>query len=75
MKHNQKIAGAVVSALLFLMLFFGYFLIAVLTEDIPPVLRIVMGLFYLGLCAGLLIALYRRIKEIEGGEEDDLDNY
>ncbi|MCR5795858.1 MAG: hypothetical protein K6G61_11000 [Solobacterium sp.] len=75
MDHNRKIAGAVVSALLFLMLFFGYFLVMILADDIPPIFRIVFGLFYLGLCAGLLHALYRRITEIEGGEEDDLDDY
>lgn len=74
-RHNQKIAGAAVSAVLFAMLFFGYFLLMVWIDDIPLYIRIVFGLFYLALCAGVLKALYSRITEIKGGEEDDLDNY
>ena len=49
---------------------------AILTvTDIPPALRLLIGLGSLGLLGVSVFVLIERIREIKSGEEDDLDRY
>ena len=73
--HEKKIAGAVFAAVLMITLFLAYPFILSLIDDLPAVIRYGFSAFYILLAAGTLYQLTMRIKEIKGGEEDDLDNY
>ena len=73
--HEKKIAGAVFAAVLMITLFLAYPFILSLIDDLPAVIRYGFSAFYIRLAAGTLYQLIMRIKEIKGGEEDDLDNY
>ena len=73
--HGRKITGAVISAALMIALFLTYPVILSLIDDLPPVITYLFSTFYILLAAGTLYMLIERIREIKGGEEDDLDNY
>ena len=73
--HESKIAGAVVSAALMITLFMVYPFALNLIGDLPFAVRFGFSGFYIALAAGVLYQLIMRIREIKGGEEDDLDNY
>ena len=73
-KHGKKIAGAVISAgviILYYVIFFGI----IMSEVENPVVRILLGAGPALIAAALIYVLIQRIKEIKGGEEDDLGKY
>ena len=70
---KQKIAPIVITVL-----FVGYLLVYIVflffaTSFHPAIALLALPL--LALAAGMVYILYTRIKEIDGGEEDDLSNY
>ena len=73
-KHGKKIAGAVISAgaiILYYVIFFGI----IMSEVERPVVKILLGAGPALIAAALIFVLIQRIKEIKGGEEDDLGKY
>ena len=73
-KHGKKIAGAVISAgviILYYVFFFGI----IMSEVESPVVKILLGAGPALIAAALIFVLIQRIKEIKGGEEDDLGKY
>ena len=73
-KHMKKMIAPIVIAAVFL-IYLGIYA-AILTnipEFHPAVILMTIPLVLLG--AGMLYALFTRIREIRSGEEDDLDNY
>jgi len=77
-QNAMKKTGAIVAALL-VILYFGSMLGVCLwagTIDKPPVAILVIIFVSLGLpIAGVIVALFQRIKEINGGEEDEAGKY
>lgn len=80
-KHSRKIASTVCAAVVIAILgiYLAIFLYTLLDtscgEWIAIAVLIVYGLVILALIAGVLAALRQRLREIEGGEEDDAKKY
>ena len=76
--RQKKKAGVWLSVLALLLLLAGYALFTAQVHQglgIPLSLLLVPGFLLLVLAAGLLLAARSRMKEINGGEEDDLSQY
>lgn len=80
MRKNIK-RGAIISAAAVVVFFLVYLVLlatAVLEvpEDTIGVLAVVFaGAIFLAIIAGVLLALRQRLKEIDGGEEEDAKQY
>lgn len=78
---GKGFAGAVavtvvVAVLMFLLtggLLTGYF--GGYTEPLATALILFCALMYLAVAGGVIVSLYRRWKEIQGGEEDEAKKY
>ena len=79
--HRSKYLGAVWGAAVMLVLMAGLFALIVWgftisPEEAPPLaLIIVLAAIPLVIIFGVLLALYQRIKQIRGGEEDAAAEY
>lgn len=76
-KRRKKVAPLIVTAL-FLALFAGLFTLMVVgtaAHEVPVVATVLVGAVCLGFIVGLVLAVRRRIDEIEGGEEDEAAQY
>ncbi|MGN0268337.1 MAG: hypothetical protein ACI4D7_11760 [Lachnospiraceae bacterium] len=69
---KKKIAPIVVTVvmILYFVLYFG-----VLVAVVPGVLKFLLGIIPLLLGCCMLYVCIQRLKEIDGGEEDDLSKY
>lgn len=74
-KHARKMTAPIVITVLFLLVFLAYGLLYISMDALPPGLRILMAIGMLALAVALVVVLIGRIREIKGGEEDDLGNY
>ncbi len=75
MKHWQKIAAPIVITSIMIVYYTGMAVFLIMVPSIPTgikILMIVISLILAGVMFGVLIS---RIKEIKGGEEDDLSQY
>lgn len=79
-KHKRKIFGAVISSLSFSLIFI--FLIALISyfqfteeDKIPWIVYGILLLLFIFPILSVIINLFRRIKEIKGGEEDEASKY
>ncbi len=71
-EHKKKMIAPVVITLLFLA-YLVFYIVGLLTVSNWSPVIFAVPLAALG--AGMVYALWSRIKEIRSGEEDDLDNY
>ena len=69
---KKKIAPVVITvcSVLYYALFFG-----VLLACLPGIFKIIFGVIPLLIALGMVYVCYERIKEIDGGEEDDISKY
>lgn len=69
---KKKIAPIVITILvvLYYILYFSIFIYAV-----PGIIKIIIGIIPLVLAGVMIYVCVERIKEINGGEEDDLSKY
>lgn len=81
-KQNKKKKGAWICALVVIgaaLAYLAFALIPLVSESFGDgfliAFLILYGLIFLAIIAGVLIALYQRLKEIEGGEEEDAKKY
>ena len=81
-KQNKKKIGAWICALVVIgaaLAYLAFALIPLVSESFGDgfviAFLILYGLIFLAIIAGVLIALYQRLKEIEGGEEEDAKKY
>ncbi len=75
MKHGKKMVAPIVIAVLIILYYVGIVVFFVSVPGIPFLIKMLMTVIPLllsGVMAGVLIS---RIKEIQGGEEDDLSKY
>ncbi len=75
MNHTKKMVAPVVIASLMLLYYIGVVLLFLLVGGIPFAVKLLMIVGPLAICGVTIGVLVSRIKEIEGGEEDDLSKY
>ncbi len=75
MNHTKKMIAPIIIASLMLLYYIGIVLLFLLVNGVPFVLKVVMIAGPLAICGVTIGVLVSRIKEIEGGEEDDLSKY
>lgn len=73
-KHSKKMIAPIIIAVLFILYIVIYF--TVLIEVIPfLLLKILFIIIPSALSIAMIFILAQRIKEIKGGQEDDLSKY
>ena len=72
--HGRKKIAPIVITVLFVGYLIVYIIILMYAGSFHPAFAL-LALPLLALAAGMVYTLYTRIKEIDGGEEDDLSNY
>ena len=72
--HRKKMIAPVAVTILFLLICAAYGLFYIVTE-IPLFIRVFVVVVLIALGVAMIATLIARIKEIKGGEEDDLNNY
>lgn len=78
MNHGKKMIAPIVVAAIIIIIIASYIRVALFLAyitGIPMIIRIVMIVIPLILAAVMFGVLISRIKEIKGGEEDDLSQY
>jgi len=75
MNHTKKMIAPVIIASLMLLYYIGIILLFLIVEEIPFAVKLLMIVGPLAICGVTIGVLVSRIKEIEGGEEDDLSKY
>jgi len=75
MKYWKKMAAPIIIAFLIILYYIGIAVFFMTVCGIPVGIRILMIVMPLILAAVMLGVLISRIKEIQGGEEDDLSQY
>lgn len=75
MEHWKKMAAPIIVALIVVLYYIGIAVLIISIPEIPIIFRILMVVVPLILAAVMIGVLISRIKEIKGGEEDDLSKY
>lgn len=75
MEHWKKMAAPIIVALIVVLYYIGIAVLMISIHGIPIIFRILMIVVPLILAAVMIGVLISRIKEIKGGEEDDLSKY
>ena len=75
MKYWKKMIAPIVIALVIILYYVGIAVFFMTIPVIPAIVKILMVVIPLILAAVMLGVLISRIKEIQGGEEDDLSQY
>ena len=75
MKYWKKMIAPIVIALVMILYYVGIAVFFMTISVIPAIVKILMTVIPLILAAVMLGVLISRIKEIQGGEEDDLSQY
>ena len=75
MKHWKKMVAPIVVALVVVLYYVGIAVLFMTVSGIPAVVQVLMVIIPLILAAVMIGVLISRIKEIQGGEEDDLSQY
>lgn len=75
MKHWKKMVAPVVIAFIMIVYYIGAAVFFMAVPGIPTVVKLLMIVVPLILAAVMVGVLISRIKEIQGGEEDDLSQY
>lgn len=73
--HKKKMAAPAVITVLFVVYYLGIAVAFFMVPEIPVIMKIVFTVVPLGLAAVMVGVFISRIKEIKGGEEDDLSKY
>lgn len=75
MNHGKKMIAPIVIAVIFIMYYVGIAVFLMTVPGIPSIVRLLLVVIPLLLAAVMLGVLISRIKEIQGGEEDDISQY
>ena len=71
---KKKMAGAIASAVV-VIIYYAVFFGIVMTSVGSVAIKLLMGFVPAALIIAVAVVCIQRIKEIKGGEEDDLGNY
>ena len=75
MNHGKKMIAPIVIAIIVIAYYVGIAVFLMTVPGIPGIVRVLLVVIPLILAAVMLGVLISRIKEIQGGEEDDLSQY
>ena len=75
MNHGKKMIAPIVIAIIFIAYYVGIAVFLMTLPGISGIVRVLLVVIPLILAAVMLGVLISRIKEIQGGEEDDLSQY
>lgn len=75
MKYWKKMIAPIVIAVVMILYYTGIAVFFMAIPVVPTVIRILMVVIPAVLAAVMIGVLISRIKEIQGGEEDDLSQY
>lgn len=75
MEHWKKMIAPVVITVIIILYYVGIAVFFVKIPGIPAAVKVLMVVIPLALAAVMTGVLISRIKEIQGGEEDDLSQY
>lgn len=75
MKHTKKMIAPAVITILMVLYYVGIAAFFMADNSVPGIARFLMIIIPLLLSAVMIGVFFSRIKEIKGGEEDDLSNY
>jgi hypothetical protein len=75
MNHWKKMIAPIVVALVITLYYIGIAVFFVKIPGIPTLIKVLMVVIPLALAVVMIGVLISRIKEIKGGEEDDLSQY
>ena len=75
MNHGKKMIAPIVIAIIFIAYYVGIAVFLMTVPGISGIVRVLLVVIPLILAAVMLGVLISRIKEIQGGEEDDLSQY
>ncbi len=75
MNHWKKMIAPIVVALVITLYYIGIAVFFVKIPGIPTLIKVLMVVIPLALAVVMTGVLIGRIKEIKGGEEDDLSQY
>ncbi len=74
-QHRKKMVAPIVIAAVFAAWCIGYACLLFAVFPLPPGIKLVGGGVLLALAGAMLVVLRGRLREIKGGETDDLGNY
>ena len=72
---KKGFVGAVVSALCILLYYGAMLVLFACIPGLPGWAKLLLSLLPLGVCAVMILVLVQRVRELQSGETDDLDNY
>lgn len=72
-EHGKKKIAPIVITLIMILYYIFYFGLVIAIA--PSIWKILLGVFPVLLIGAMIYVCVQRIKEIDGGEEDDLSNY
>lgn len=72
--HMKKLVAPIVITSILILYLLGYIIICFLIP-LPPILKIIGTLIPLAFIGVSISVLVERIKEVKGGEDDDLSKY
>ena len=75
MDHGKKMIAPIVFAVLFVLYYIGIVVFFMTIPGVPAIARVLLIVIPIILAAVMLGVLISRIREIKGGEEDDLSQY
>lgn len=75
MNHTKKMIAPIIITVLMVLYYVGIVVLFLCVEEIPFGVKALMIVIPLALCGVMIGVLISRIKEIKGGEEDDLSKY
>lgn len=74
-KQTKKLIAPIIITILIICYFIFYTYIGVLISDIPSIVKVLILIIPISLIILSICMLFERIREIKGGEEDDLSKY
>lgn len=72
-EHGKKKIAPIVITILVILYYVAYF--ALIISLVDGVMKFLLGIIPLAISSAMLYVCVERIREIEGGEEDDLSKY
>ncbi len=74
-KHRKQITAAVITGVVFTLLFAAMAAVYIFVKELPVIFRIGYGGLMIAMAIGMIYIMKERIAEIRKGENDDLSNY
>ncbi len=71
--HKNKMVAPIIITVVMIFYYVLYF--AFLISFVPGIFKLLLGVIPLVFAGVMIYVCYERLKEIEGGEEDDLGKY